>query len=336
MPDTPESYDVPPISVSPEAPKLKISDLPDVGEADVNGRPPSYTTAEDAELFSLPPSDLDSLTPLQTYEMNENFLSESVPDRPLIAPLAPMATLRTEYEGGSQLFVKQIDWLTKYGYAGIRRTRGDGDCFYRSLAFAYIESILLASDKALAVTSAISVLESTQSLLEQAGFDRMAFEDFYDCFVNLIKRVITPDNAGQLLSSSMLLEEFNMPEVSNSVVVYLRLLTSAHIRADPDSYIPFLLDPDTGELNDLQQFCISQVEAMGKEADHVQIIALSRVLKVNITVAYLDGRPHNSQEGKVDFLEFHNADIPGMNPVILLYRPGHYDILDKRNEEPLE
>lgn len=37
-----------------------------------------------------------------------------------------MAVLRAEYEGGSQVFVKQIDWLTEHGYAGIRRTRGDG------------------------------------------------------------------------------------------------------------------------------------------------------------------------------------------------------------------
>lgn len=37
-----------------------------------------------------------------------------------------MIALRAEYEGGSQVFVKQIDWLTKHGYVGIRRTRGDG------------------------------------------------------------------------------------------------------------------------------------------------------------------------------------------------------------------
>ena len=49
-------------------------------------------------------------------------------NRPLIAPLAPMLTLREEYENGSQYFVKQIDWLISQGWNGIRRTRGDGQC----------------------------------------------------------------------------------------------------------------------------------------------------------------------------------------------------------------
>lgn len=54
--------------------------------------------------------------------------------------------------------------------------------------------------------------------------------------------------------------------------------------------------------------------------DHVQITALSRALKVNISVAYLDGRVYGSEEGKVDFVEFQNTDEPGVDPVILLYR----------------
>ena len=55
------------------------------------------------------------------------MLDETMPtDRPLIAPLEPMASLRAEYEGGSPIFVKKIDWLIAHGYTGIRRARGDG------------------------------------------------------------------------------------------------------------------------------------------------------------------------------------------------------------------
>lgn len=53
-----------------------------------------------------------------------------------------------------------------------------------------------------------------------------------------------------------------MPLVSNSVVLYFRLLTCAQIRADPDSYEPFLLDFQM----ELAEFCESWVEAMGAEA----------------------------------------------------------------------
>jgi len=257
-------------------------------------------------------------------------------DRPLIAPLESMATLRTEYENGSQMFVKQIDWLVKSGFAGIRRARGDGDCFYRSLAFAYIERLLQAPEPALAVTSAISALEASKPLLLEAGFQSLVFEDFYDELAKVISSILSPGADHQLLMPSSLLYAFNNPEVSNSIVMYFRLLTSAQIRTDPESFEAFLFNPEIGEPMQLDMFCSHYVEAVGKEADHVQMTALSRALKVNVRIAYLDGHLHGSQEGTVDFVDFRNTDEDGTEPVILLYRPGHYDILDRRDKEPLE
>ena len=54
--------------------------------------------------------------------------------------------------------------------------------------------------------------------------------------------------------------------VSNSVVVYLRLVASAQIRNDPDEYAPFLFHPETGEPMGTREFCEHFVEAVGKEA----------------------------------------------------------------------
>ena len=53
--------------------------------------------------------------------------------------------------------------------------------------------------------------------------------------------------------------------------------------------------------------------------DHVQITALTRALKVNIKVAYLDGHLHG-QEGNVSFVDFTNVEESTIDPVILLYR----------------
>lgn len=47
-----------------------------------------------------------------------------------MAELVPLTVLRAEYEG-SDSFIKQIDFLSAKGYEGVRRSRGDGDCFYR-------------------------------------------------------------------------------------------------------------------------------------------------------------------------------------------------------------
>ena len=53
--------------------------------------------------------------------------------------------------------------------------------------------------------------------------------------------------------------------VSNSIVVYLRLLTSAEIKTNPD-YAAFLFHPETGDQMDPENFCNNFVEAVGKEA----------------------------------------------------------------------
>lgn len=144
-----------------------------------------------------------------------------------------MAALRAEYEGGSEAFVSQIDWLTSRGYIGVRRARGDGDCFYRcqhpipprvidgfslisetitALAFAYISMILESSDDQLAVAAAISTLESTAPKLEDAGFQKLVYEDFYEVLASLIKQVVTPEAGGSKLTTKTLLEAFQSPE----------------------------------------------------------------------------------------------------------------------------
>ena len=62
--------------------------------------------------------------------------------------------------------------------------------------------------------------------------------------------------------------------------------------------------------------CYGLAHCLGS-ADHVQVTALSRALKINVSVAYLDGR---DQGGKVDFVEFFNAPEAGTEPLALLYR----------------
>lgn len=54
-------------------------------------------------------------------------------------------------------------------------------------------------------------------------------------------------------------------------------------------------------------------------ADHVQMTALTRALKMDVNVAYLDGRSPN---GKVDFVEFRDPDsqLENSTPITLLYR----------------
>ena len=52
--------------------------------------------------------------------------------RPYVGEKEPLSALKAEYEHGSQVFVAKIDSLAP-SYSGIRRARGDGNCFYRSV-----------------------------------------------------------------------------------------------------------------------------------------------------------------------------------------------------------
>ncbi|CAE6387480.1 unnamed protein product [Rhizoctonia solani] len=294
--------------------------------------------------------DLQSLSDEDIFALTQNIKNEEASRRPLVSPISPLWELRLEfsptadttdsgvsdYEGPSANVLRKIDWLrTHGGWQAIRRTRGDGDCFYRSLAFAYIEKIMTAPEPGLAVATSLSHLESTLPLLERAGFQKIVFEDFYEAFAELIQQVV-PAPGKLPLTNESLLEQFQNPEISNSIVVFLRLLTSAYIRLSPeDDFTPFLIHPDTGEMVDVRTFVETFVEATGREADHPQIMALSRALRVRIEVAYLDNSSGKQLEDgtlPIDFVKFspEGSDEDGTKPVVLLYRPGHYDTLEEK------
>jgi ubiquitin thioesterase protein OTUB1 len=47
-----------------------------------------------------------------------------------------------EYANGSQVFLDKISSL-QGTYSNMRRTRGDGNCFFRSFIYRYLEWLLL-------------------------------------------------------------------------------------------------------------------------------------------------------------------------------------------------
>lgn len=72
----------------------------------------------------------------------------------------------------------------------------------------------------------------------------------------------------------------------------------------------------------VHQLCPSRLRTLTR-ADHVQVTALARALKVNVRIAYLDGRGSGDA---VEFVEFQNradgveTERSGSNEVVLLYR----------------
>jgi ubiquitin thioesterase protein OTUB1 len=203
---------------------------------------------------------------------------------------------------------------------------------------------LLDADAAVA-KRALDKIESLLPLLDRAGFardmcvdtyfhaidswcrvSRGRYQDFYDPLQALLVSF-----ASQRPTATTLLAAFNDAETSNSIVVFLRLLTSAYLRANEDDFTPFLfgLEDDPrffeGGVPTLEMFCGFHVEvslsfwkarpeltcnppqAVDKEADHIQITALTRALKIHTRIAYLDQSDgetalHEFEEGSEDVL----------------------------------
>jgi len=204
-------------------------------------------------------------------------------------------------------------------HSKIRRCRGDGNCFYRAFGFAWFERLMASKNQTLR-QSALYALDATKSLLNSAGYQSLVYEDPYDIVEEQMKAVANGER-----DEDMLLTIFQTDEISNYIVYYLRLITAAYLKLHREEYEPFL-EFEIG----MDQFCTNFVEVMDQEADHIHVIALTKALKVPVEIAYMSGSDAMEQ---VNFHEFYPDEEVAkgtLKPLVLLYRPGHYDILYRR------
>lgn len=310
---------------NPPAPRRKLAELPDLEDGEDDSEFLNPVLFDNSASGPLGVVDAHTggplihentayadLTPLQVHERNEAARLESMSDGPFIEEIAPLDHLRAEYiNNDNKLFVKQIDHLWQQGYQ-IRGTKGDGSCFYRSMAFAYVERLLEHPRR---VGDALKTLEDLQKKILSRNLYPDP-EEYYEPLRSLIES-IEPYATGRKLTTEILLQKFQSDE-SNWIVFFFRLITSAQIR-DDDSLWGFLDGQSPSD------FCETQVELPGVEADHIQAEALCRALKLKTRIANLDGEFHVGDP--ITFAHLGEGDESVS--ITLLFRPGHYDILVK-------
>lgn len=190
-------------------------------------------------------------------------------------------------------------------YKSVRRTRGDGNCFYRALAFSYLESIL-GNQREISRFKDL-VLQSKYELTS-AGFEDHEFINVFNHFFSAIELVETDG------SISDLLQAFNDGSCSDSIVQYLRLLTAAVLKNHAEFFQQFMEDGF-----DIKDFCAQEVQPMAMECDHPQIVALTQALSIPLQVEYVDD---------ADTAVNHHKFPEEVNPqVYMLFRRQHYNIL---------
>ncbi|KAI9189832.1 hypothetical protein H9P43_001265 [Blastocladiella emersonii ATCC 22665] len=232
----------------------------------------------------------------------------------LVSVPLPLETLVHEYAENAP-FLRKIERLrgTATHY---RRCRGDGNCFYRAFVYAWYERVLHDPTKYLARAKAD--LAAAKQLLLNVGFQLLVIEDFLDVAEDTLRAL----ESRAIYDDDMLLSRFQSDEVSNAVVVLFRFVTSAFLQAHADDYLPFVLE----YADDMGTYCAHHVEAMGRDADHLHIMAVSRQFAVNMAVTYLDG----SAGDEATVHKFEGDDAHPDDVIGLLYRPGHYDLIYRR------
>ncbi|KAL9386724.1 hypothetical protein Peur_019848 [Populus x canadensis] len=262
---------------------------------------------------------------------DDDIMQQQQSSVPFVGDKEPLSALAAEYQSGSPILLQKIKVLGDK-YVAIRRTRGDGNCFFRSFMFSYLEHILEKQDRA-EVDRIKANVEECRKTLQSLGYVDFTFEDFFALFLEQLDDVLQGNETS--ISHEELLNRSRDQSVSDYVVMFFRFVTSGEIRRRSEFFEPFVF----GLTNTtVEQFCKSSVEPMGEESDHVHITALSDALGVPIRVVYLDRSSCDAAGVSVNHHDFIPAprNLPSatgagsesINPFItLLYRPGHYDIL---------
>ncbi|KAF3944541.1 hypothetical protein CMV_029000 [Castanea mollissima] len=223
--------------------------------------------------------------------------AEEAEKTPFVGDKEPLSSLAAEYQSGSPILLEKIKVLGEK-YAAIRRTRGDGNCFFRSFMFSYLEHILESQDQA-EVDRAKSNVEQCRKTLQSLGYADFTFEDFFALFLEQLESVLQGN--GTSISQEELLLRSRDQSISDYVVMFFRFVTSGEIRKRSEFFEPFIMGLTNATV---EQFCKSSVEPMGEESDHVHITALSDALGVPIRVVYLDRSSCDSAGVSVNHHDF--------------------------------
>ncbi|KAL6977671.1 ubiquitin-specific protease otu1 [Sarracenia purpurea var. burkii] len=286
-------------------------------------------------------AEMKGITPIQASIVDdwENFRDDDIMQQqsairaeeaekiPFVGDKEPLSSLAAEYQSGSPILLEKIKILSEQ-FAAIRRTRGDGNCFFRSFMFSFLEHILEAQDRE-EVNRLTANVENCRKTLQSLGYADFTFEDFFALFLEQLESVLQGNEAS--ISHDELLQRSRDQSISDYVVMFFRFVTSGEIRKRSEFFEPFILGLTNATV---EQFCKSAVEPMGEESDHVHITALSDALGVPIRVVYLDRSSCDTAGVSVnhhDFIPAAATDIPSatvggseaIKPFItLLYRPG--------------
>ena len=249
-----------------------------------------------------------------------------------------MAELREEFKFNESLCGKIEDLSTRY--VGYRSIRGDGNCYYRAVAFSFLEKAMRAGE------NGKTTLRSFRSLVEAANFrgnDDAAIARA--CVLFRIDEWIeegkwtwrqgddftTVTTTDGDISKYIFATFVEDDEFDKDIILLLRHVTGAFLRTNAESLMPngmtfeMMTTIGMGYAN-LAAFCTQTVEKMGEDAEGVVHMALPAATGINVRMEYLDRR------AGVELKPYDFPDDGAPRSAYILIKPGHFDMLYPRDE----
>lgn len=93
----------------------------------------------------------------------------------MVSNLESLDSLKKEYKEDDIYQLKVNDLCSKY--KNIRRTRPDGNCFFRAFCYAYLEQLIKNKND---FKNFVECIQRNQKALIDMGFPQFTVEDFYD------------------------------------------------------------------------------------------------------------------------------------------------------------
>ncbi|KAM3296495.1 hypothetical protein ACQJBY_038705 [Aegilops geniculata] len=205
-------------------------------------------------------------------------------------------------------------------YSEFRLVIGDGECFYRSFIFSYLEQVIDRQDtdeehRLLHVVDRMSVQHANLGWNSEFSRTSRAFKE-------LIEKVMRWKGTESTSScrKEELLKFFSTYDETQDIFAFLRLLVAMQICSHSEEYVPHIPEVATG-IYSLKAWCLEHVIPARVDADHVMLLALATVLEVPLRAESVQQR--------------YSQDIytgPGVPrpSVTLLYSGNHYNIIYPR------
>lgn len=267
---------------------------------------------------------------VEAIKQQERLIEKEIAEKiPFVSEKISVQELKTDYQEDDDIYQNKIKNLER-DYEHLRRTRPDGNCFFRAFGFAYFES-LIGEENAGELDKFIKFTRKSKDDLIKLGLPAVTIEDFFEIFLEVLIHI----KEGKIKNSADLLDRFCDHTTSDYIVVYFRLITSGYLQQNADTFANFIVGAAS-----IVDFCKTEVEPMYRESDHIHVVAITSALEVCARIVYMDrGSGTSATEGggagavSVNAHDFPDQDPPAKPRIHLLYRPGHYDVLYPRSEQ---